>query len=274
MLMPTDFMNFESLLFFLDDDDGDDDTAMASSSSLRSFMNLGRTLCTRQRVSQLYSVDTVTTMAQTRAMLATSTRSFSQSRISASSQGEGSGSNLISKQSPIPLGKASLTILEDDDAPVDLSEDSDIVNGARPGTAPLHARRPPDGSTPEEWRKHRVAMKEKFPDGWSPPRKISRDAMDGLRQLRALDPETFTTEVLAERFKISPEAVRRILKSKWTPSSERKDKLVKREKVAKEKAFAAKAAKIKEEMMPFVREDKKDDRKAERRQSQDRLTMT
>jgi hypothetical protein len=38
--------------------------------------------------------------------------------------------------------------------------------------------------------------------------------------MHASDPERFTTPVLAENFKVSPEAIRRILKSKWQPSPE------------------------------------------------------
>jgi hypothetical protein len=48
--------------------------------------------------------------------------------------------------------------------------------------------------------------------------------MDGLRELHKLDSAKFSTPVLAYRFKISPEAVRRILKSKWAPSSEKRVK--------------------------------------------------
>lgn len=47
---------------------------------------------------------------------------------------------------------------------------------------------------------------------WAPGRKLSRAAMDGLRMLHAHDPEVFSTPVLANKFQISPEAVRRILK--------------------------------------------------------------
>ncbi|KAJ6588760.1 hypothetical protein B0H19DRAFT_1248373 [Mycena capillaripes] len=36
------------------------------------------------------------------------------------------------------------------------------------------------------------------------PRKLSREATDGLRQLRGVDPERFTTPVLAERIRICP----------------------------------------------------------------------
>lgn len=123
------------------------------------------------------------------------------------------------------------SILNDDSSrPVDLSEDDDAVNRVRPGTPPIHRRKPPREPTPEEHAKHRQVMKQEFPDGWNPPRKISREAMDGLRQLHHYDPKTFTTPVLADKFKISPEAVRRILKGKWEPSRDRKIDMLARER--------------------------------------------
>ncbi|EMD35540.1 hypothetical protein CERSUDRAFT_37972, partial [Gelatoporia subvermispora B] len=67
---------------------------------------------------------------------------------------------------------------------------------------------------------HRETIKKDFPEGWAPPRKLSREAMEGLRQMHKMDPEIYTTPVLAAKFRISPEAVRRVLKSKWQPSSE------------------------------------------------------
>ena len=72
-----------------------------------------------------------------------------------------------------------------------------------------------DGQKVETWRLHKIAMKMKFPEGWSPPRKVSPDAMDAMRTLNSQFPTTYTTPVLAEHFRISPEAVRRILKSNW-----------------------------------------------------------
>ena len=89
---------------------------------------------------------------------------------------------------------------------------------------------PKSGPTPVRWAKHRASMKAKFPDGWAPPHKLSRAAMDGLRALHAHDPDTFPTPVLAEKFRISPEAVRRILRSKWEPSKEQRDRLLERER--------------------------------------------
>ncbi|KAF4618902.1 hypothetical protein D9613_009945 [Agrocybe pediades] len=122
------------------------------------------------------------------------------------------------------------SILEDDDAEIDLSEDEDAVNGASPNAVPLHLRSPSGKPTPAEYRAHRETMQKKFPDGWSPPRKLSREAMDALRQLNRIEPQTFTTSVLADKFKISPEAVRRILKSKWEPGVEKRTKLAMKER--------------------------------------------
>jgi hypothetical protein len=99
-----------------------------------------------------------------------------------------------------------------------------------PKTIPLPTRKgPPTSPTPAHILRHREAMKAAFPDGWNPPRKLSREAMEGLRTLHAHDPAQYTTPVLASRFKVSPEAVRRILKSKWQPSDERKKELLVRE---------------------------------------------
>ncbi|KAF7316384.1 Acylpeptide hydrolase [Mycena indigotica] len=122
------------------------------------------------------------------------------------------------------LSRSARSILDDDDSPVDLSEDNEAVDGIR-----QRSLGPPTTPTPAAWQLHRNTLKTAFPDGWNPPRKLSREAMDGLRQLHRINPETFSTPVLAERFRISPEAVRRILKSRWEPSSERRMKLVRRE---------------------------------------------
>ena len=89
--------------------------------------------------------------------------------------------------------------------------------------------------TPREHVAHRDAMKKSFPEGWAPPRKLSREAMDSLRQLHKMDPQAFSTPVLADRFHISPEAVRRILKGRWEPTREQRVRLAERERMAREK---------------------------------------
>ncbi|KAI0942179.1 hypothetical protein AcW1_009518 [Taiwanofungus camphoratus] len=88
--------------------------------------------------------------------------------------------------------------------------------------------------TPREFVTYRDTLKKAFPEGWSPPRKLSREAMDGLRSMHASHPDIFTTPVLAEKFRVSPEAVRRILKSKWEPTRERRVRLAERERRKRE----------------------------------------
>ncbi|KAI9934929.1 hypothetical protein ASPWEDRAFT_44463 [Aspergillus wentii DTO 134E9] len=71
---------------------------------------------------------------------------------------------------------------------------------------------------PEGWQIQKGALKKKFKEGWNPTKKLSPDAIEGIRQLHGASPDKFTTPVLAEQFKVSPEAIRRILKSKWRAS--------------------------------------------------------
>lgn len=72
----------------------------------------------------------------------------------------------------------------------------------------------------EPWQIQKEVLKKKFKDGWNPRKKLSPDAIEGIRQLHATAPDKFTTPVLAEQFQVSPEAIRRVLKSKWRPSEE------------------------------------------------------
>ena len=109
---------------------------------------------------------------------------------------------------------------------IDLSEEEEPIIPRKPQTSLKYAK----GKLPEEWKQHRAVLKESFPAGWSPPKKLSREAMDGLRMLHSQNPEVFSTPVLASKFRISPEAVRRILKSKWEPTREQRQKLAERGK--------------------------------------------
>ncbi|KAG6108764.1 hypothetical protein E4U14_003545 [Claviceps sp. LM454 group G7] len=72
----------------------------------------------------------------------------------------------------------------------------------------------------ERWQIQKEALKEKFPDGWAPRKRLSPDALAGIRALNAQFPEVYTTKTLADKFQVSPEAIRRVLKSKWMPSAE------------------------------------------------------
>lgn len=71
----------------------------------------------------------------------------------------------------------------------------------------------------EPWQAHKASLKAKFgSEGWNPRKKLSPDAMEGVRALHAQYPDQFTTAILANEFKVSPEAIRRILKSNWRPN--------------------------------------------------------
>lgn len=73
----------------------------------------------------------------------------------------------------------------------------------------------------EFWQVQKDALKEKFgSSGWIPRKRLSPDALEGIRALHAQLPEKYTTPELAKQFEISPENIRRILKSKWKPNEE------------------------------------------------------
>ncbi|KAK4981250.1 hypothetical protein LTR28_000006 [Elasticomyces elasticus] len=73
----------------------------------------------------------------------------------------------------------------------------------------------------EPWQTQKIALAAKFgEEGYAPRKLLSPDTRDGICILHASDPSKFTTPILSEHFKVSPEAIRRILKSKWQPSEE------------------------------------------------------
>lgn len=74
---------------------------------------------------------------------------------------------------------------------------------------------------PEPWQVQKAALQKKFKeDKWQPRKRLSPDAIEGIRALHAQYPDKYTTPVLAAQFEVSPEAIRRILKSKWRPTEE------------------------------------------------------
>jgi len=81
------------------------------------------------------------------------------------------------------------------------------------------------------------------------------------------DPETFSTPVLAERFRISPEAVRRILRGRWEPSPEERARLLRRELREKQAWIEAKRAAEREEYKALG------GRKFNRKRTEDRLAF-
>lgn len=87
---------------------------------------------------------------------------------------------------------------------------------------PVHGDTQPQKKLPD-WRVQKDALKAKFPDGWKPRKKLSPDALVGIRALNAQYPDVFTTKALSEKFEVDPEAIRRILRSKWQPTAEEEE---------------------------------------------------
>ncbi|KAL5615427.1 hypothetical protein BROUX41_005473 [Berkeleyomyces rouxiae] len=81
-------------------------------------------------------------------------------------------------------------------------------------------KRPAGPDTREPWKIQRDSLRQKFPQGWSPLKRLSPDALAGIRALHAQFPDDFSTDKLAAKFEVSPEAIRRILRTKWQPSAE------------------------------------------------------
>lgn len=84
-----------------------------------------------------------------------------------------------------------------------------------------------------EWKKHQVTLREQFPSGWAPPKRLSREAMDLVRTMHAANPTLYSTAALAAQFKVSPEAIRRILKSRFEISKHEADRREARRKEAR-----------------------------------------
>ena len=85
----------------------------------------------------------------------------------------------------------------------------------------------------ETWQIQKEALSKKFGSaGWTPPKRLSPDALEGIRALHAQYPDRYTTPELAKQFEVSPENIRRILKSKWKPNDkeeeERRQRWIKR----------------------------------------------
>lgn len=76
----------------------------------------------------------------------------------------------------------------------------------------------------EDWQVQKTANLNKFGNAvWQPRKRLSPDTLEGIRALHASDPATYSTATLSSQFEVSPENIRRILKSKWKPSDEEKE---------------------------------------------------
>lgn len=83
-------------------------------------------------------------------------------------------------------------------------------------------------TTLEGWQRQVYALREKFAgEKWNPRKKLSREAMEGIRALKVHAPQLNSGHI-AKMFQISPESIRRILKSKWEPTEEEADRMAER----------------------------------------------
>ncbi|KAI1846462.1 hypothetical protein JX266_007359 [Neoarthrinium moseri] len=80
----------------------------------------------------------------------------------------------------------------------------------------------------EPWMIQKEALRTKFPDGWNPRKRLSPDALEGIRALHTQYPEEYTTEKLSQKFEVSPEVIRRILRAKWRPTADQEEKRMER----------------------------------------------
>jgi hypothetical protein len=67
--------------------------------------------------------------------------------------------------------------------------------------------------SPAQWSLQKEALAAKYPT-WKPLKILSRETQSGLRILHSSDPQKWTASVLSSHFKVSVEAVRRILKAR------------------------------------------------------------
>lgn len=77
-----------------------------------------------------------------------------------------------------------------------------------------------------EWQKRNEAIRARY-GVWNPSRRLSIQQIQDLRDLKAKVPHLKTKD-LADLYHISPEAVRRILKSKWVPKDEEVGSVIER----------------------------------------------
>lgn len=111
-----------------------------------------------------------------------------------------------------------------------------------PAAAEASTPEPQPSRPAEPWQVQKAALEKKFGEvGWQPRKRLSPDALEGIRALHAQYPDKYTTPVLANQFEVSPEAIRRILRSKWRPSEkeaqDRRERWEKRgEKIWSQKA--------------------------------------
>ncbi|XP_036958754.1 neugrin [Acanthopagrus latus] len=71
--------------------------------------------------------------------------------------------------------------------------------------------------------KYHILRRHMTPSG-APQRKLTWDAMEQIRYLKQEQPDEWTVERLAEGFSVTPDVIRRVLRSKFHPPPEKKAK--------------------------------------------------
>lgn len=89
-----------------------------------------------------------------------------------------------------------------------------------------------------EWTKRDDAIRKRYGE-WKPTHKLSRQQIQDIRNIKDKMPHMKTIE-LANHFRISPEAIRRILKSNWVPSDIEEEQIRLRGEKRKTESQAAK----------------------------------
>ncbi|CBQ69037.1 related to Asparaginyl-tRNA synthetase [Sporisorium reilianum SRZ2] len=114
------------------------------------------------------------------------------------------------------------------------------------------------GKSLPDWAVHRIALQKKFPDGWRPPKILSREAQEGIRLLHSSDPEQFDVVELSSRFRVATESIRRILRSgKWAVSGEvrsRQDRRAAERAAERESSELAEIRRLQEEQSELVQD--------------------
>lgn len=83
------------------------------------------------------------------------------------------------------------------------------------------------------WVKREQSHKKRY-GSWNPTRKLTRQQITEIRELKQRIP-TIKTVQIADVFQINPENIRRILKSKWTPTEGELEDIEKRTEKRKAK---------------------------------------
>lgn len=100
-----------------------------------------------------------------------------------------------------------------------------------------------------EWEKRERSLIKRYGQ-WNPTRKLSRQQIQDIRDLKEQLPHLKTID-FANHLKISPEAIRRVLKSKWVPNDQEEEEL--RERAERQKI--KKAAQKDESTLSLQREN-------------------